>query len=71
MNGGAMPEYTVKQFASREQVNEKTVRRWIAKGAVQVRRTPGGGVRVVDAFAPSSRVVFLRTSEGNQGQPAN
>lgn len=40
-------EWTVSQFAEREQVDERTVRRWIYKGAVQVRKTPGGGIRVV------------------------
>lgn len=41
-------ELTVKDFARREQVDERTVRRWIAKGAVDVRRTPGGGIRIVE-----------------------
>lgn len=40
-------EMTVKEFAHREQVTQRTVRTWIAKGAVPVRRTPGGGVRVL------------------------
>lgn len=39
-------ELTVKQYARREQVTERTVRLWIAKGAVEIRRTPGGGVRI-------------------------
>ena len=43
-----MPEFTVKQFAQKEQVDERTVRRWIVKGAVDVRRTPGGGVRIYE-----------------------
>ena len=46
-----MPELTVKAFAKKEQVDERTVRRWIEKGAVDVRRTPGGGVRI---YEPSS-----------------
>ena len=41
-----MREMTVKQYAAREQVTERTVRTWIAKGAIRVRRTPGGRVRV-------------------------
>ncbi len=41
-------EYTVKAFAAKEQVSEKTVRLWIKKGAVCVRRTPGGGLRIVE-----------------------
>jgi hypothetical protein len=39
-------ELKVKEYAEREQVDERTVWRWIAKGAVTVRRTPGGGVRI-------------------------
>ena len=43
-------ELTVKEVAEKERVNERTVRRWIEKGAVAVRRTPGGGVRVVSVM---------------------
>ena len=43
-------ELTVKEFAEKERVDERTVRRWVEKGAVDVRRTPGGGVRIL---APS------------------
>lgn len=44
-----MNEYTVKQFAKREQVTERTVRNWIGKGAVDVRRTAGGRlIRIID-----------------------
>ena len=43
-----MTHYTVKQFAVMEHVDERTVRRWIEKGAVEVRRTPGGGIRIVE-----------------------
>jgi len=39
-------ELTIKEFAARERVNERTVRRWIEKGAVDIRRTPGGGIRI-------------------------
>lgn len=42
-------ELTVKELAHRERVNERTVRRWIDKGAVDVRRTPGGGIRIVES----------------------
>lgn len=41
-------EMTVKEYAARERVDERTVRRWIEKGAVSVRHTPGGGVRIVE-----------------------
>ena len=39
-------DLTVKEFAARERVDERTVRRWILKGAVEYRRTPGGGIRI-------------------------
>jgi hypothetical protein len=42
-----MSEFTIKEFAAQERVTERTVRNWIAKGAVCVRRTPGGGVRIL------------------------
>lgn len=41
-------ELTVKEFAAQERVTERTVRLWMAKGAVEFRRTPGGGVRILD-----------------------
>jgi len=40
-------EMTQKEYAAMERVTTRTVRTWIAKGAVQVRRTPGGRVRVL------------------------
>lgn len=43
-----MADQTVKEYAARERVDERTVRRWIQKGAVEVRRTPGGGIRIPD-----------------------
>jgi predicted transcriptional regulator len=57
-----MIEYTVKELAWLEKVDEKTVRQWVNKleqceagiirrwrgaGLVHVRRTPGGGIRIV------------------------
>lgn len=56
-----MPEYTVKRYAEKEQVSERTVRRWIEKGAVQFRKTAGVGVRIIDP--PTSRLVFMNLSE--------
>jgi DNA binding domain, excisionase family len=41
-----MNDLTVKELAARERVGERTVRRWIEKGAVTIRRTPGGGIRI-------------------------
>lgn len=57
----AVKEYTVNEFASRERVQERTVRRWIAKGAVRVRRTPGGGLRILDE-PPCAEGRQMRTS---------
>jgi excisionase family DNA binding protein len=50
-------ELTVKELAAVERVSERTVWNWIAKGALDVRRTPGGGVRIRD-----SRVAVLTLS---------
>ena len=36
-----------KEFAAQERVTARTVRRWIEKGAIDTRRTPGGGVRIL------------------------
>lgn len=41
-----MRELTVKEYAAHERVTTRTVWQWIGKGAIPVRRTPGGGVRV-------------------------
>lgn len=41
-------EWTVRDYARREQVDERTVRRWIVKGAVHIRRTAGGRVRIIE-----------------------
>lgn len=38
---------TAGEYAAIERVTVRTVRRWISKGAVSVRRTPGGGIRIV------------------------
>lgn len=57
-----MTEMTVKELAARERVHEMTVYRWIAKGAVEVRRTPGGGIRIVDRRTmPRAGVVVITT----------
>lgn len=57
-------ELTVKEFAAKERVDERTVRRWITKGAVDVRRTPGGRVRVLDQAGQS------RANTDNRGHAA-
>lgn len=41
-------ELTVRQFAAQEKQSERTVRRWLKKGALAFRRTPGGGIRILD-----------------------
>lgn len=40
------PEFTVREYAAIERVTERTVYTWIRKGAIDVRRTPGGGIRI-------------------------
>ena len=45
---GARREYTVAEYAKKEQVTERTVWLWIAKHAIEIRKTPGGGIRVVE-----------------------
>lgn len=41
-------EWTVRQYAQREQVSVVTVRRWVQKGALEIRRTVGGGIRIIE-----------------------
>lgn len=57
-----MAELTVKEFALVERVTPQTVRQWIRKGAVEVRRTPGGGIRILDR---RSSVVIVSTRDAN------
>jgi excisionase family DNA binding protein len=45
---------TVREYAVVERVDVSTVRRWIAKGALVVRRTPGGGIRIPATAPPKS-----------------
>jgi predicted site-specific integrase-resolvase len=40
------PELTVREYAAIERVTERTVYSWISKGAVDIRRTPGGRIRI-------------------------
>jgi len=51
MSSDIPPSLTVdvvalRRAAASEGVDERTVRRWILKGAVEYRRTPGGGIRI-------------------------
>lgn len=55
-------ELTVKELAARERVHEQTVRLWIRKGAVDVRRTPGGGIRIVERRSEVRQTVVLTPS---------
>ena len=48
------PEWTVREFAALERVVPRTVHRWIDKGAIEARRTPGGGIRIPDPRAAST-----------------
>lgn len=56
-------EYTVKEFAARWQVTERTVHNWIAKSAVEVTRTPGGCIRIIQAQRSQAVFVEMGTSE--------
>jgi excisionase family DNA binding protein len=56
-------ELTVKEYANVERVTERTVRNWISKGAVAVRRTPGGGIRIRTASDGTPVVIRLKTDE--------
>lgn len=59
-------ELTVKEYAAAERVHERTVRRWVEKGAIPVRRTPGGGVRI-----QADRVVIIDMAfSDNHGHPS-
>lgn len=53
-------ELTVKEYAEAERVTTRTVYNWIGKGAVAVRRTPGGNIRIRVA------VFDLKSSENNR-----
>lgn len=44
---GRQVELTAKEYAAVERVSVSTVWRWVAKGAVPVRRTPGGHLRII------------------------
>lgn len=56
-------ELKVKQFAEREGVTERTVWNWIGKGAVKVRRTPGGGIRILTLEEDRAGSPITKTNE--------
>lgn len=60
-----LPELTVKEFAVLERVTERTVRVWMAKGAIEFRRTPGGGIRITDR-----RQALRMSDQDNYGNPS-
>lgn len=63
-----MNEFTVKQYAEKEQVTPRTVYSWIWKEAVDFRRTPGGGIRILE---PRTNVTILSsTSVENDRNPS-
>lgn len=57
-----MTELTVKEYARYERVCERTVWYWIQKGAVLIRHTPGGGVRVLVECKTPQSTASLTTS---------
>lgn len=57
-------ELTVKEYADRERVTVRTVRTWISKGAVPIRRTPGGGVRVL--IIGFDQIQEMKSDEGKR-----
>lgn len=56
-------ELTIKEYASLERVTERTVKNWIAKGAITVRRTPGGRVRI----QPDPSLCFIGVKHSEKG----
>lgn len=58
-----MSELTVKEYAAAERVTERTVYQWISKGALPVRRTPGGGIRIPVPGRSAGVVVFQKEPE--------
>lgn len=61
-------ELTVKEYAAIERVTERTARRWIAKGAVTVRRTPGGGLRIPSRTLPPLLLLSLEEQQDESCQ---
>lgn len=61
-------ELTVKEYAAREGVDPRTVWRWVAKGAVDFRRTPGGRLRILEPRRSSGCVVLRLTKSDESGQ---
>lgn len=60
---------TPKEFASFQRVHVQTVREWIRKGAVPVRRTPGGRVRIVVTDPLADEHMCVNVREGERYEP--
>lgn len=56
-------EFTVKEFAAKERVTVRTVRLWLAKGAVEWRRTPGRGIRIIERRAEGRGLSVVKIGE--------
>lgn len=66
-----MNEFTVKEFAALERVSVRTVWYWIQKGAVETRRNPGGGIRILDKRSAVSFYDLSPTQKSaTQGNPS-
>lgn len=63
-------EVTIKEYAQIERVTERTVRNWIAKGAVKVRRLPGGRllrIQLANAGGVTGGVIFSLSEAETSG----
>lgn len=72
MDGLQAIELTVEEFAKVERVSERQVRTWIAKGALEVRRTTGGGVRILERRTEvRERAIFFSVKAHEHGGSLN
>ncbi len=63
-----MPEYTVREYADKERVTPRTVFTWILKGAVTIRRTPGGQIRIIEACEQASSAMKFDEERGSSSR---
>lgn len=63
-------EFTVKEFAAKERVTERTVYNWLVKGAVDYRRTPGGCIRIMERRDGPRVTIFQLQSSEISGNPS-
>lgn len=72
MEGLQVVELTVEEFAKVERVSERQVRTWIAKGALEIRRTTGGGVRILERRSEvRDRAIFFSRKPHESGGSLN